>query len=192
MAISKKQQLLDVALVLFVEQGISETSTASIAKHAGVATGTLFHHFANKKELVEALYLNLKEALVTDLALSGEIESSEQALVLWRKVITWGLTNPEKMAFFGIYYSSPWVESSFKSSVLNNVFSFLIAFIEKQKMLGLFIELPTDYIAMHIQQCLLNTVNYLIEHNLNANSKLVDLSFNACLFGLQHQINKKA
>ena len=47
--IDKKQAILDTALTLFVSQGFYATSTASIAKTAGVATGTLFHHFASKK-----------------------------------------------------------------------------------------------------------------------------------------------
>ena len=104
---SKKQNLLDAALTLFVAQGISETSTASIAKHAGVATGTLFHHFENKKVLVEALYLNLKQELVTSLQLNNAINSNEQALSVWRSAIKWGLDNPEKFSFFTIYYSFP-------------------------------------------------------------------------------------
>lgn len=192
MVTAKKQKLLDAALALFVEQGISETSTASIAKRASVATGTLFHHFENKKVLVEALYFHLKTSLVDDLALDGKIENEEQIVSLWHKVIIWGLDNPDKMAFFSIYYSSPWVESSFKHNVLNSVFSFLIEFIERQKAVGAFIDLPTDYIAMHIQQSLLNTVNYLLEHNLDVTSELIDSSLKVCLFGLQAQRNKEA
>lgn len=45
----KRQAILETALRLFVDQGFHGTSTASIAKQAGVATGTLFHHFPTKK-----------------------------------------------------------------------------------------------------------------------------------------------
>ncbi|MBW2185312.1 MAG: helix-turn-helix transcriptional regulator, partial [Deltaproteobacteria bacterium] len=44
MKIEKRKQILGSALELFAEQGFRGTSTAEIAKHAGVATGTLFHH----------------------------------------------------------------------------------------------------------------------------------------------------
>ena len=77
-----------------------------------------FITFENKKVLVEALYFHLKTSLVDDLALDGKIENEEQIVSLWHKVIIWGLDNPDKMAFFSIYYSSPWVESSFKHNVL--------------------------------------------------------------------------
>ncbi|MCW5843897.1 MAG: helix-turn-helix transcriptional regulator [Caldilinea sp.] len=41
----KKQQLLEASIDLFAREGFWNTSTASIAKHAGVATGTLFNYF---------------------------------------------------------------------------------------------------------------------------------------------------
>ena len=55
MSTDKRDKILQAALELFAEQGFRGTSTAQIAKHAGVATGTLFHHFESK----EALYLEL-------------------------------------------------------------------------------------------------------------------------------------
>ena len=38
----KKQALLETAIELFAEDGFWQTTTASIAQEAGVATGTLF------------------------------------------------------------------------------------------------------------------------------------------------------
>ena len=47
--ISKRDQILLSALTLFNNQGFEKTPTSAISKHAGVATGTLFHHFKTKK-----------------------------------------------------------------------------------------------------------------------------------------------
>ncbi|MEZ4579078.1 MAG: helix-turn-helix domain-containing protein [Desulfobacterales bacterium] len=55
---SKKKKYLKPALLLFVENGIDKTPTSKIASEAGVATGTLFHHFKNKEDLVNSLYLD--------------------------------------------------------------------------------------------------------------------------------------
>ena len=49
----KKQSILDASLKLFVENGFHGTSTAEIAKTAEVATGTLFHYFKTKEELIK-------------------------------------------------------------------------------------------------------------------------------------------
>jgi AcrR family transcriptional regulator len=53
--IATRRTILGAALQLFTTRGFHDTSTALIAREAGVATGTLFHHFASKAELVDAL-----------------------------------------------------------------------------------------------------------------------------------------
>lgn len=63
MILDKKQLILDAALKLFVEQGFHGTPTSKIAKEAGVANGTLFHHFKTKEDLIIALYLHLKSGM---------------------------------------------------------------------------------------------------------------------------------
>ncbi|MCU7376076.1 TetR/AcrR family transcriptional regulator [Paucibacter sp. O1-1] len=59
-ATDKKQAILDSALQLFVSNGFNATSTASIAKAAGVATGTLFHHFPTKSDIMSQLFLSMQ------------------------------------------------------------------------------------------------------------------------------------
>ncbi len=59
----KKQLILNAALKLFVEQGFHGTPTSRIAKEAGVANGTLFHHFKTKDDLIVTLYLHLKSKM---------------------------------------------------------------------------------------------------------------------------------
>ena len=51
-----RRTILGAALNLFVTRGFHDTSTARIAKNAGVATGTLFHHFGNKSTLIDTLH----------------------------------------------------------------------------------------------------------------------------------------
>jgi AcrR family transcriptional regulator len=65
----KRQAILNTALRLFVEQGFHSTSTASIAKHAGVATGTLFHHFSSKSALMDELFLSIKQEFANDIVM---------------------------------------------------------------------------------------------------------------------------
>ena len=47
----KRRQILDAALTLCAEDGLQGAATARIAKAAGVAHGTLFHHVPSKEAL---------------------------------------------------------------------------------------------------------------------------------------------
>ncbi len=51
----KRERLLAAARNLFGERGYAATTTAALAREAGVAEGTVFHHFANKRALLEAV-----------------------------------------------------------------------------------------------------------------------------------------
>ena len=42
---SKKEQILDVSLSLFLEKGYDNTSISDILSYLDIARGTLFYHF---------------------------------------------------------------------------------------------------------------------------------------------------
>lgn len=49
-----RQRLIEAARSLFAERGYDGTTTAAIASSAGVAEGTIYRHFKDKKELLFA------------------------------------------------------------------------------------------------------------------------------------------
>jgi AcrR family transcriptional regulator len=51
----KKEQILSTALELFAVHGFDGTSTAKVAKEAGVSEGLIFRHFTYKHGLLDAL-----------------------------------------------------------------------------------------------------------------------------------------
>lgn len=51
----RREELMDAALALFVDQGIAATSIDEIVTAAGVSKGGFYHHFASKDALLIAL-----------------------------------------------------------------------------------------------------------------------------------------
>ncbi len=124
---NKKQQLLDAALTLFVKQGIYATSTASIAKTAGVATGTLFHHFPSKDALVLELYKNIKQEFALQIA-TFELNASQleqQAKVIWQQAIEWALANAEQQQFCLLVMQYQPLSAETKAQIFADEFGFL-------------------------------------------------------------------
>lgn len=52
---SRRQELLDAALKMFVERGVSAPTVADITEAAGAAKGTFYRYFESKDDLVAAL-----------------------------------------------------------------------------------------------------------------------------------------
>ena len=55
----RREQLLDVALHLFAEKGYHATSISDIIESAGVARGTFYNYFENKRQIFGRLLDNL-------------------------------------------------------------------------------------------------------------------------------------
>lgn len=50
-----RSQLLAIATRMFAERGYEDTSIEAVLREAGVSRGSLYHHFASKEALFEAV-----------------------------------------------------------------------------------------------------------------------------------------
>lgn len=67
----RRQQILDAAYEVFTSKGFDLSTTAEIARTAGVAEGTIYNYFDNKRDLFTEL---LKSHLLSD-PITGMMES---------------------------------------------------------------------------------------------------------------------
>ncbi|MDO6708522.1 TetR/AcrR family transcriptional regulator [Photobacterium sp. 1_MG-2023] len=164
MTVNKKQQLLDAALTLFTQHGIQATATAKIAKTAGVANGTLFHHFASKQALVEALYLSIK-ADMSQVLLPPDPGLSTQAQFahLWQAAIDWGLTHPQQFQFLRQMANDPHYLLSHQHDMLSQALPILPALIRQAQQDGLIAEWPLPLILNACHSQFLATVSLMTE-----------------------------
>ena len=93
----KRTAILEAATEVVAMLGVS-APTAKIAKGAGVAEGTLFTYFANKDELLNQLYLELKtdlrDAIVAGYPSGGSL--IDRSRHVWDRYIGWGSAHPLK------------------------------------------------------------------------------------------------
>lgn len=94
----KKQQLLEASIDLFAKEGFWNTSTARIAKHAGVATGTLFNYFPSKEALIDGVYIHLKhewlQHIQRDYPERADVKTRLEHI--WYRTIDWGVRFPDR------------------------------------------------------------------------------------------------
>lgn len=92
--LDKRQSLLEAAITLFYEHGFWNSSTAAIAKHAKVGTGTLFNYFPNKQALIDDVYAHIQKILHEQLSIELTDNFKQNQLNFWRIYIVWSLDNP--------------------------------------------------------------------------------------------------
>ncbi|WP_372943201.1 TetR/AcrR family transcriptional regulator [Shewanella sp.] len=162
----KKQAILDSALQLFVSKGFSATSTASIAKAAGVATGTLFHHFPTKNDIMNQLFLYIKQEfannMVSNTQLSGDVE--KDANNLWQKAIDWAIAQPLKQLFFLQYSMSADIDIAVRKQAMMSILGFVVELIEQGKQQGIIANFPNELLLENCHGQYLAAIRYFTDN----------------------------
>ncbi|MCH1929750.1 TetR/AcrR family transcriptional regulator [Shewanella sp. A25] len=162
----KRQAILNTALALFVSQGFHGTSTASIAKQAGVATGTLFHHFPTKEALMESLFLTIKQefadSLLSKVTEDGDLKQNAEQL--WQSAIDWSMAHPDKQLFFQQYSMSPMLSLSVREQAMNGILGFISQLIEKGQTSGLISQYPIELMLENCHGQYLAATRFFIDN----------------------------
>jgi AcrR family transcriptional regulator len=108
----KKEKILQAALKLFITVGFDGTSTSKIVTQAEVSNGTLFHYFKTKEELINELFLkgksDYREYLLNNMK-SWE-NTKSRIFQFWSACLEWISNNPESIAFYDMFSSSPYID----------------------------------------------------------------------------------
>ncbi|MBV8549866.1 MAG: TetR/AcrR family transcriptional regulator [Acidobacteriaceae bacterium] len=93
----KRSAILQAATVTIASNGLG-ASTASIAKAAGVGEGSLFRYFADKDELLNELYRELKNNMrhAMTSGFPAEAALKVRARHIWDSYVSWGMDSPDK------------------------------------------------------------------------------------------------
>jgi AcrR family transcriptional regulator len=172
---SKRDLILDAALNLFIQQGFEKTPTSAISKAANVATGTLFHHFKTKEDLISALYLDIKLGLQDILLTSTNHQSLNdpanmtQVLIkttfktVWFSTISWVLENPGKFQFLTQFRDSAHINGETRERV-ENAFSEWKMLFEVGQKIETFNKLPVDLLLDLATNHIFTTCGFLLSN----------------------------
>lgn len=158
----KRELILKAALELFAEQGFRGTSTAQIAKHAGVATGTLFHHFATKEDLINCLYVDIKNSVADSIldCFSDDDSLRDKMHNIWVKMVRWAVDNPEEYQFKKHCEASPYISDEIRKSCEARFLPVIGMFGQAVKN-GLTKQLPIELMMYLFSGTIDGFINYL-------------------------------
>lgn len=111
----KKQAIFESTLKLIKEFGFHGTPISQIAQHAGVATGTIYHYFASKDELIIALFRYSKQKIQDATFEDHNTHDAyrDRFVSIWINLVRHYIRYPEVLSFLEQFYSSPFVKELF-------------------------------------------------------------------------------
>ncbi|MDX2320681.1 MAG: TetR/AcrR family transcriptional regulator [Moritella sp.] len=158
---SKRTLILDSALALFTVNGFHGTTTAAIAREAKVATGTLFHHFATKEALIEALYFEVKKEFSQGLIQQYEQNKVPLLADIWVNGVNWLVSHPQKRAFILLCSHSLYFDKKIQLAVWQEVLGFFTELLNAGIKEGTIKDLPIPYLLSTCESILLSTASYV-------------------------------
>jgi AcrR family transcriptional regulator len=128
----KPDAILEAALALFVERGFHGTSVPSVAERAGVAAGTIYHYFASKEALVNALYKHWKTEIASRVIGSFPVDRPprEQFRTIWERMADFALAHPLELAFLALHHHGSYLDDDSRR-IENRTIDFGVEMIRK-------------------------------------------------------------
>jgi len=95
---NKRKAILDAAQRVIAERGVGNSPTSAISKAAGVAEGSLFTYFANKDELLNELYLEMRRDFDRNLtSYPGDADTETRLRYVWDTFLNLGIAQPARL-----------------------------------------------------------------------------------------------
>jgi len=160
----KRSAILEAAVHEIAEAGLG-APTAKIAKRAGVAEGTLFTYFANKEDLLNQLYLELKGEAYERINASFPPKTSlrQRTWHVWSSYLEWAIEYPEKRKASVQLNVSDVVTAETRARTAR-VRGMIDATIEELEARGPLKGLPVGFAAAMMSAMQEATMNFMLKH----------------------------
>lgn len=155
----KQQNILKAALSLFAEQGFEATTSSQIAKRAGVAVGSVYQHFHNKRELLMAVLTPLTKSVFSqaadqfiDKTLAKKYDSLEQFLraLIADRMLFISDNRDEFKIMLGQLLSDSSLGPEINKAFNDQLKATTIPIIEHFKKEGMMVDYPSDVIVQFV------------------------------------------
>src|SRR5580692_835693 len=163
----KGEAILAAALDLFVERGFHGTSVPSVAERAGVAAGTIYHYFASKEALVNALYKRWKAEISARIIVDFPFDKPvrEQLRTIWERMAEFALSHRKELAFLELHHHGSYLDDESRR-IENTTLDFGVAMVEKAQGEQAIKALPASFLVELVNGAFLGVFRAGIEGRL--------------------------
>ena len=145
----KEKAIYESSLELVAKYGFHGSSMSLLSKEAGVATGTIYHYFSGKDDLMKKMYCHYRYQLENwVLSRMDEKQSyKERFYIRWLNLYLFYTQNPNVLVFFEQYINSPYNKERSPHHFTGAYFEFLKEGIRENQLKP---AKPEIYVAMYI------------------------------------------
>lgn len=158
----RRNTIIVAATALIAERGLG-TSTADIAKQAGISNGSLFTYFATKADLFNAIYSAWKEDLIKTVlaAIPRDQDEQSQLKCFWLARTLWGVANPDKRRVLAqLHVSDTITDASRRAATVSA--APILDLIDQVASRGILRTAPRSYVVELVEGMAGTTMDFMI------------------------------
>lgn len=182
-SMSKRDKILEFTTQFIAEEGVNGSPMSQIAKKAGIAVGTFYHHFESKEEILNEIYVSIKKefAIILEESRLKKLDFKNEFEDVWRRVYLFFITNPIKFKFLQQIDYCPIITNEIKAqcdNYMKPIFEFYQEGINKEYI----IDMDLSLIGSLTYSTIIATVDLHLNGNEITEKKLkqaIDYSWRA-------------
>ncbi len=122
----KTERILNAALALIIERGLERTPMSKIADRAEVGMGTVYKYFKNKEDIINGIYVKIKEEEAAFVFVNNSYNSNVEQIFndYYSRMIDYFLSNPLKFNFISQYAFSPIIKAEVQKTAMSKFHHF--------------------------------------------------------------------
>lgn len=177
----KRAAILETTLDLISERGFHNTPMSMVTRESGVSTGTIYHYFASKDELIFELYKEIKLEMFqsTMRGFSEQQSYREGFLGLWYNFLEYYIQHPQETAFLEQFENSPYSKSFPQGEFAKEMAPFL-NFVGRGVQEGVLKDLPIQVGAELTFGVAFSLAKQHIAGAIVLDEELIEATANAC------------
>ncbi|MFL9485466.1 TetR/AcrR family transcriptional regulator [Chitinophagaceae bacterium LWZ2-11] len=183
---NKIEEIYKSTLALVKREGLSGITMSMIAKHAGLATGTVYLYFKNKEELIVKLFDVCVQAWLknyfADLKLDGPFKPTFKTI--WMNMAKHNLERFDEVVFVEQCFHSPFISEDTRI-LTKQMFEPIYNFMERGKKEKLVKPLDTVWLYVYMRGIIKEMVKYAYYNKQKLNQKTMDELFDLCWDGMK-------
>ncbi|WP_299519270.1 TetR/AcrR family transcriptional regulator [Winogradskyella sp.] len=187
---NKLMAIFDATVSLTAKVGIAGLKMSLIAKEAEIAAGTIYLYYKNKKDLLNAVYTNLKsEGIFSVIGKIEHLPIQVQLFRLWEVAFEYHVANINKSVFIEQFELSPMISSENKVMEEDSM-SYLHKTLEEAKKRGIVKPIDNHIIMSLILGFMKHLAAQATKDSLDTSEDVKHLCYSMCWNAIRENNNE--
>jgi len=172
--VDKREQIIVSAMVLFIENGVQATPMSAIAKKANSGMGTIYNYFTTKEELINAIYIYIKQDEVRNISSPIDNNSIKRQFEHFcRALISYFVNNPLHFRFMDQFQSSPVITEATKNEGAAAFGAYLALIVQGQEQ-GIIKSIGIEEIMQFVMGGIMGFIRWILTSGKPLTDALMD------------------